>query len=152
VAIDPEDKSYYLTEGDLRLLHRKLDASQQTLHTYTHRDAQPVPEDQEIEADLTLLPISVLLRKGTHLQLLLASGDDATFVSQGRMKRTSSLLLNCNCPWRTGILTLPKHLFTIGRMRTSLATDFGTEPKVADQKATAGVTGYLFGPNFQAGE
>jgi putative CocE/NonD family hydrolase len=83
VAIDSEGKSYYLTEGHLRLLHRKLDTSQETLHTYTHRDAQPVPEDQEIEADLTLLPISVLLKKDTRLRLLLASGDDATFVSSG---------------------------------------------------------------------
>jgi uncharacterized protein len=83
VAVDPEDKSYYLTEGHLRLLHRKRDASQQTLHTYTHRDAQPVPVHQEIEADLTLLPTSVLLKKGTRLRLLLASGDDATFVSSG---------------------------------------------------------------------
>jgi putative CocE/NonD family hydrolase len=81
VAVDAKGNSFYLTEGHLRLLHRKLDASEQTLHTYTRRDAEPVPKDQEFEADLTLLPISVSLQKGTRLQLLLASGDNATFAS-----------------------------------------------------------------------
>lgn len=59
---------------------QRLEAPQ-PLHTYTHRDAQPVPEYQEIEANLTLLPISVLLKKGTRLRLSLASGPDATLVS-----------------------------------------------------------------------
>jgi uncharacterized protein len=88
VAIDPQGHSFYLTEGHLRLLQRKLDASQQTLHTYRRRDAQPAPRDQEIEADLTLFPTSVLLRSGTRLQLLLASGDDATFASSGGYEAT----------------------------------------------------------------
>jgi hypothetical protein len=65
------------------LLQRKLDASEQTLHTYTRQDAQLVLKGQEFEADFTLLPISVFLQKGTRLQLLLASGDDATFAPSG---------------------------------------------------------------------
>jgi predicted acyl esterase len=90
VAIDRKGNAFYLTEGHLRLLHRKLDASEQTLHTYTRRDAQPVPKDQETDADLTLLPTSVFLQKGTRLQLLLASGDEATFASSGEYEATIS--------------------------------------------------------------
>ena len=88
VAIDLKGNAYYLTEGHLRLLHRKLDNAQQTLHTYTRRDAQPMPKDQETEADLLLLPTSVFLRKGTRLQLLLASGDEAAFASSGDYEAT----------------------------------------------------------------
>ena len=90
VAIDRKGNSFYLTEGHLRLLHRKLDASEQTLHTYTRRDAQPVLKDPETDADLTLLPTSVFLQKGTRLQLLLASGDEATFASSGQYEATIS--------------------------------------------------------------
>jgi hypothetical protein len=90
VAIDHKGKAFYLTEGHLRLLHRKLDASEQTLHTYTRQDAQPVLKDLETDADLTLLPTSVFLQKGTRLQLLLASGDEATFASSGEYEATIS--------------------------------------------------------------
>ncbi len=83
IAIDSKGNSFYLTEGHLRLLQRKLDASEQTLHTYTRQDAQLVLKGQEFEADFTLLPISVFLQEGTRLQLLLASGDDATFSPSG---------------------------------------------------------------------
>jgi putative CocE/NonD family hydrolase len=88
LAIDPQGKPFYLTEGHLRLSQRKFAASEQTLHTYTRRDAQSVSKDQEIEADLTLLPTSVLLRSGTRLQLLLASGDDGTFASTATYEAT----------------------------------------------------------------
>jgi predicted acyl esterase len=88
VVIDPQGKPFYLTEGHLRLSQRKLAAAEQTLHTYRRRDAQSVPKDQEIEADLTLVPTSVLLQSGTRLQLLLASGDDATFASSESYEAT----------------------------------------------------------------
>jgi|SRR5271156_5427545 len=83
VAIDSKGNSFYLTEGHLRLLQRKLGVSEQTLHTYARQDAQSVPKDQGFEADFTLLPTSVFLQKGTRLQLLLASGDDSTFTTSG---------------------------------------------------------------------
>jgi uncharacterized protein len=83
VAIDPQGGKFYLTEGQLRLLHRKLDPSAQTRHSYLRRDAQPVLTDEEMQVELTLLPTSVFLRKGTRIQLWLASGDDSTFPSSG---------------------------------------------------------------------
>ena len=83
VAVDEKGASFYITEGHLRLIQRKLNAAEQTLHTYAKSDAQPVPKDGEMEADLTLLPTSVRLAKGMRLRLLLASGDEATFATSG---------------------------------------------------------------------
>jgi putative CocE/NonD family hydrolase len=83
VAIDAKGTAFYVTEGHLRMIQRKLNTSEQTLHTYTKKDAQPVTKDAEMEADLTLLPTSVLLPKGMRLRLVLASGDNATFATSG---------------------------------------------------------------------
>ena len=88
VAVDPRDKAFYLTEGHLRLVDRKPDRSQPTLHTYQRGDAEPVPPGREIEADLTLLPISVLLPQGYRLRLLLAAGDSSTFATSGAYDAT----------------------------------------------------------------
>jgi putative CocE/NonD family hydrolase len=78
-AIDPQGKEKVLTEGQLRLIHRKLNAAEQTLHTYTRTDTLPVTPGQEIEADIALLPLSVVLPKGDRVRLLLASNDTSAF-------------------------------------------------------------------------
>ncbi|HYL82615.1 MAG TPA: CocE/NonD family hydrolase [Candidatus Angelobacter sp.] len=83
VAVDAKGTAFYITEGHLRLIQRKLNAGEQTLHTYAKKDAETVVKGGEMEADLTLLPTSVLLAKGMRLRLLLASGDDATFATSG---------------------------------------------------------------------
>jgi uncharacterized protein len=82
-AVDARGKAYYLTEGHLRLMERKADPSQPTLHTYRRGDAQPVPADREFQADLTLLPVSALLPESYRLQILLAAGDGSTFETSG---------------------------------------------------------------------
>src|SRR5262249_47621316 len=79
IVIGADGKAFYITEGELRLVHRKIARSEQTLHSYARRDAQPVPKGTPFDADLTLLPTSVLLPKGSRLQLVLASGDSSTF-------------------------------------------------------------------------
>jgi uncharacterized protein len=83
VAVDAAGNSFFVTEGHLRLLQRKLNRTEQTLHTYVRRDEQAVAKDAEMEADLTLLPTSVLLPRGTRLHLLLAAGDTSTFATSG---------------------------------------------------------------------
>jgi uncharacterized protein len=79
VVIDSHNQPIYLSEGHLRLVHRKLDTSEATLHTYMRRDASPVKSEEEIEAAMTLLPLSALVPKGSRLRLLLAAADDADF-------------------------------------------------------------------------
>ncbi|HKV42325.1 MAG TPA: CocE/NonD family hydrolase [Blastocatellia bacterium] len=88
MALDPEGKEKVLTEGQLRLLHRKLNTSEQTLHTYARADALPVVPGQEIEAVVTLLPLSVVLPKGDRLRLLLASNDTSVFAGSAAYEAT----------------------------------------------------------------
>lgn len=83
IALNRTGKAFYITEGHLRLLHRKLNAAEPTLHTYARQDSEAVAKTDAMEADLTLLPTSVLLPKGTRLRLLLASGDSSTFNTSG---------------------------------------------------------------------
>lgn len=90
VAVDPQDRLYYLTEGHLRFSQRKIDDSQATLHSYWRRDSQPVPRNEEFDAELTLFPTSALLSKGFRLRLLLASGDSATFGDTPQYRATIS--------------------------------------------------------------
>ena len=79
---------------------RKLNTLEQTLHTTARKDAQPVAKGVEMEADLTFLPTSVLLLKGTRLRLLLASGDEATFATSGEYQAEISASSRLELPVR----------------------------------------------------
>lgn len=92
LAIDPHGKALYLTEGELRLVDRRLALAEQTLHTYARKDAEPVSANTEMEADFTLLPISALIPKGYRLRLLLAAGDSSTFSTSPEYRATISKL------------------------------------------------------------
>jgi putative CocE/NonD family hydrolase len=87
-VVAPEGEEKVLTEGQLRLIHRKLAATEQTRHTYTRADTQPVIPGQELEADITLLPLSVVLPKGDRLRLLLASNDTSVFAGSSAYEAT----------------------------------------------------------------
>jgi len=100
VAVDAKGASFYITEGHLRLIQRKLNVAEQTLHTYAKKDTEPVPKESEMDADLTLLPTSVLLAKGMRLRLLLASGDKATFAMSGEYEPTISGVSRLELPVR----------------------------------------------------
>jgi putative CocE/NonD family hydrolase len=100
VATNPQGTSFYLTEGHLRLVNRKPAPSEQTLHTYNRSEAEAIGKDQEMEADITLLPTSVLVPKGDRVQLLLASGDDATFSTTGEYQVTISSSSQLELPTR----------------------------------------------------
>jgi uncharacterized protein len=102
LAIGHDGKASYLTEGHLRIQQRKLNASQQTLHSYMRKDALPIFQRREIEAEITFLPISVLLQKETRLQLLLSSGDKATFGTVGGFKAVISSASTLELPMGRG--------------------------------------------------
>jgi putative CocE/NonD family hydrolase len=89
-AVDPQGRSIYLTEGQLRLIDRKLSAADQTLHTYARRDQEEVPQNKQFEADLTLFPISALIPAGYRLRLSLAANDKSVFASSPPYKATIS--------------------------------------------------------------
>jgi uncharacterized protein len=78
--VAPDGRITYLTEGQLRLLHRKTsggacDPAPGTARTFARSDAAPVTPGELMRIELPLLPTAALIRKGHHLRLALAGAD-----------------------------------------------------------------------------
>ncbi|MER9191607.1 CocE/NonD family hydrolase [Mesorhizobium australicum] len=85
-AVKPDDVSLYLTEGQLRALHRKVwtDSPFRALgpqHSYLRHDAEPLIPGEAALISFTLHPISALLPAGYRLRVCLAGSDQATFAN-----------------------------------------------------------------------
>lgn len=85
-TIDPNGRVRLLTDGQLRLLHRKVseDPSPFQLfgpyHSFLRKDAAPMEPGRVEAVSFDLLPLSVLLKKGQRLRLAIAGSDKDTFV------------------------------------------------------------------------
>jgi putative CocE/NonD family hydrolase len=82
--VAPDGRVTYLTEGELRLLHRKTqgapcDPAPGTARSFARADAAPVTPGELMQVELPLLPVAALLRKGHRLRLSLAGADAGTF-------------------------------------------------------------------------
>lgn len=76
----------YVTEGQLRLLHRALGAappydSPAPYHTFQSADAAPVPHGEAVEAVFDLLPISHRWSRGSRVRLAIAGADADHFAA-----------------------------------------------------------------------
>lgn len=76
----------YLTEGQLRLLHRAVSDkapydSPAPYHSFEKADAAPVPAGQSVYAPLDLLPISHRLTRGSRIRLVIAGADADHFAA-----------------------------------------------------------------------
>ena len=84
--VDENGKVTYLTEGELRALHRRVsnEPSPTKLpvpyHTYLKKDAMPLVPGQVAELKFGLQPISVLVKKGHRLRVAIAGHDKDTFI------------------------------------------------------------------------
>jgi putative CocE/NonD family hydrolase len=82
--IDENGKVTYLTEGELRALHRRVSKEQGKLpvpyHTFLKKDAMPLVPGQVAELKFGLHPISVLVKKGHRLRVAIAGHDKDTFI------------------------------------------------------------------------
>ncbi|WP_320265944.1 CocE/NonD family hydrolase [Mesorhizobium dulcispinae] len=84
-AVRPDAVSIYLTEGQLRAVHRKVwtDSPFRALgpqHSYLRRDAQPLIPGEAAILTFTLHPISARLPAGHRLRVVLAGSDKTTFL------------------------------------------------------------------------
>jgi putative CocE/NonD family hydrolase len=82
--VAPDGRVTYLTEGELRLIHRKTqtaacDPAQGVARSFARADAAPVTPGELMQVELPLLPVAALIRKGHHLRLSLAGADAGTF-------------------------------------------------------------------------
>jgi putative CocE/NonD family hydrolase len=84
--VDPSGRIAYVTEGQLRALHRKVSPAgspyelQVPYHTFRREDAAPLVPDEPAELSFGLHPTSVLIRKGHRIRILIAGHDAGTFV------------------------------------------------------------------------
>ena len=81
--VDPSGQSRYLTEGGLRVIHRKL--SRDTLFgvtpytSFARRDAAPMRPGVPARVSFRILPTSVVVKAGHRLRLAIAGADSGVF-------------------------------------------------------------------------
>jgi putative CocE/NonD family hydrolase len=84
--VDESGRVFYVTEGQLRALHRKVSNEpspyrlQVPYHSFKEADATPLVPGELAEITFGLCPTSVLIRKGHRIRIGIAGHDDGTFV------------------------------------------------------------------------
>lgn len=87
--VDPTGRSRYITEGGLRLIHRKL--SRDTLFgitpysSFERKDAAPMRPGELARLHFRILPTSVVIKAGHRLRLAIAGADSGVL---GRVPET----------------------------------------------------------------
>jgi putative CocE/NonD family hydrolase len=83
--VAPDGRVTYLTEGQLRALHRAVSdepppyAVAGPFHSFLAADAEPLVPGEVATVAFALFPVSALVRKGHRLRLALAGHDEGTF-------------------------------------------------------------------------
>ncbi|MHA1371950.1 MAG: CocE/NonD family hydrolase, partial [Promethearchaeota archaeon] len=83
--IDERGQIHYLTEGVLRLIHRKVSSEKPPYkivvpyHSFKKKDYMPMVPGQLANIDFGLLPISALVKKSHRLRVAIAGADKDTF-------------------------------------------------------------------------
>jgi putative CocE/NonD family hydrolase len=83
--VDEQGIVTYLTEGELRALHRKISAETPPYklaapyHSFKKTEAMPLVPGQIAELKFALQPTSVLIKKGHRLRIAIAGADKDTF-------------------------------------------------------------------------
>ena len=97
--IDENGKVTYLTEGQLRALHRRISNEPNPTklpvpyHTFAKKDAMPLVPEEIAELRFALQPISVLVKKGHRLRVAIAGHDKGTFI---RLPAEGAPTIQCN--------------------------------------------------------
>lgn len=83
--VDENGKVFYLIEGQIRALHRKISNALPPYtqfvpyHSFKRRDALPLKPGEVAEITFGLFPISALVRKGHSIRIAIAGADKDTF-------------------------------------------------------------------------
>jgi len=84
--VNPDGSVIYVTEGQLRALHRKVSSSQSPYkllvpyHSFKEEDVLPLVPGETVEISFGLLPTSVLIKKGHCIRISITGHDQGTFV------------------------------------------------------------------------
>ena len=96
-AVAPNGRVIMLTEGGLRLYHRKVSSDTPPYphfgpyHTFNKVDALPIPVGETVEVGFECLPLSVQIPKGYALRLAIAGHDKDCF---DRLPKNGEVTLN----------------------------------------------------------
>jgi putative CocE/NonD family hydrolase len=114
----PDGEARYLTEGLLRLIHRKIDYQPfyptfGPAHSFLERDAEPMPAGQQQRVSFSLFATSALIRAGHRLRVSIAGADAVSFArypSEGpppvwQLHRSIGLPSSVSLPIRPGPAT-----------------------------------------------
>ena len=100
--VGPSGRVSYLAEGLLRAIHRQIKPPESApyvplgvYHTFFKADALPLKPGEIVEVPITMVPISVLIRKGHAIRVAIA-GYDKTMDDRYPENGTPTLIL-----WRT---------------------------------------------------
>jgi putative CocE/NonD family hydrolase len=85
--VTPEGRVHYVTEGELRALHRKWQPAETTINpgpsipnrTFRRADAAPLIPGEVVPLTLDLLPVSYQFKKGHRIRVALAGADKDHF-------------------------------------------------------------------------
>lgn len=83
--VDESGKVTYITEGELRAIHRKVSTERPPhwmgvpYHSFKRKDAMPLVPGKVAELKFGLLPTSVLIRKGHRIRVAIAGHDKSVF-------------------------------------------------------------------------
>lgn len=82
--VDAEGRVIYLTDGQLRAIHRKKTPEGELngfgpSHSFLRKDSEPLVPGTVSEIPLSLLPTSVLLLKGERIRVAIAGHDEGSF-------------------------------------------------------------------------
>jgi putative CocE/NonD family hydrolase len=83
--IDENNEITYITEGELRFIHRKISSETPPYkitvpyHSFKKKDSQPLVPGQIAEIKFGMWPISVLIKKGHRLRIVISGADKDTF-------------------------------------------------------------------------
>jgi len=83
--LDRDDKIHWITDGQLRLIHRKISEKEPPYkmitpyHSFNSNDILPVEPNEIMEIKFALYPTSIVLPKGTRLRIAIGGADKDTF-------------------------------------------------------------------------
>jgi putative CocE/NonD family hydrolase len=82
--VDPSDKVFYISEGLLRAIHRKVSPQPPhwiggPYHTFKREDGMPLLPGEVVELTFNLFPTSVLFRKRHRIRVAIAGHDKDSF-------------------------------------------------------------------------
>lgn len=82
--VDPEGRSRFVTDGGMRLIHRKVTPNpyfegEAPYQSFARGDAEPMPVGEAVEVTFRLWPVAALIREGHRLRVAIAGADVDTF-------------------------------------------------------------------------